>query len=471
MSTTPVPSSAAGPTPAAVPAGAGPDVAPDQPAAAAPPSAAYGWFVVVVLIIASLVSYVDRQVVAIVVAPMKADLGVTDSEIGWLYGIFAVFFAVAGIPIAMLADRYSRAKLIATGIFFWSLMTAACGLAKTFSQVLLARIGVGVGEAVLTPAANSMIADLFPREKVPLAVSVFMMGSTLGSGLAFVVGGLVLSLVSDAGRSQFPLLGELAPWQQVFIWCAVPGLVLSPLFLLLREPRRRQVAGRAGPGASFAEIRAFYRANTATLVFHHLGFLCLSLMGFAFVFWTVSFFSRVHGMEAAKAAQVFGWIFMIAGSLGSVWTPVLAARFARGGRRDANIVAAMVGGGCAMLMIMAVQTMPSAFWAFVLYVPAIFFNTSPFGLAYGSLPVIAPPAMRAVVTSVFMCVVNLGMLLGPPVAGFFNERVFPQAEGVRWSLLTVTPLFGLLGLSLLALGRRHYARSLDAADALAATSR
>ncbi len=433
--------------------------------------AGYGWFIVAILIVASLISYVDRQVVAIVVAPMKADLGVTDSEIGWLYGIFAVFFAIAGIPIAMLADRYSRARLIAIGIFFWSLMTASCGLARTFTQVLLARIGVGVGEAVLTPAANSLIADIFPREKVPLAVSVYMMGSTLGSGLAFVVGGVVLSLVSSAGNSHFPLLGELAPWQQVFIWCAVPGLVLSPLFLLLREPRRRQTAGQVGPGASMAEIRAFYRANLATLCFHHLGFLCLSLMGFAFVFWTVSFFSRVHGMEAARAAQVFGWIFMIAGSLGSVWAPILAARFARQGRRDANILAAMVGGGCAMIAITTVQTMPTAFWAFVLYVPAMFFNTSPFGLAYGSLPVIAPPAMRAVVTSVFMCVVNLGMLLGPPVAGFFNERVFPQEDGVRWSLLTVTPLFGLLGLSLLALGRKHYAKSLDAADALASEIR
>jgi MFS family permease len=455
MSTTPV-------TPVATDPAAAPPV---------PAKAAYGWFVVAVLIVASLVSYVDRQVVAIVVAPMKADLGVTDSEIGWLYGIFAVFFAIAGIPIAMLADRYSRARLIAAGIFFWSLATAACGLASTFLQVLLARIGVGVGEAVLTPAANSLIADIFPRERVPLAVSVYMMGSTLGSGLAFVVGGLVLSLVSSAGHTRFPLVGELAPWQQVFMWCAVPGLVLSPLFLLLREPRRRQAAGQTGPGASLAEIRAFYRANFATLALHHVGFLCLSLMGFAFVFWTVSFFSRVHGMEAAQAAQIFGWIFMIAGSAGSVWTPVLAARFARSGRRDANIVAAMVGGGCAMLAIMSVQTMPSAFWAFVLYVPAMFFNTSPFGLAYGSLPVIAPPAMRAVVTSVFMCIVNLGMLLGPPIAGFFNEQVFPQAEGVRWSLLTVTPLFGLLGLSLLALGRKHYARSLDAADALAATTR
>jgi MFS family permease len=145
---------------------------------------------------------------------------------------------------------------------------------------------------------------------------------------------------------------------------------------------------------------------------------------------------------------------------------LLAARLARRGRRDANIVAGMVAGAFGMVTIMLVQTMPDALWAFVLYVPAMFFAASPFGLAYGSLPVIAPAKMRAVVASFFMCIVNLGMLLGPPIAGLFNERIFPEVEGVRWSILTVTPIFGIAGLVLLAFCRRHYAVSLDAADAL-----
>jgi MFS family permease len=430
----------------------------------------YGWVIVGMLILASLISYADRQVVAIVVAPMKSDLGVTDSQIGWLYGIFAVFFALAGIPLAMLADRYSRVRLVGAGVFFWSLMTATCGLARSFLQVMLARIGVGVGEAVLTPSANSLIADTFPREKVPFAVSVFMTGATIGSGLAFVAGGVILGVVQSGGAVRWPLVGELHPWQQVFFWCAVPGLLLAPVFAFMREPPRHVVRGSRAAGASLSEILAFYRQNRATLLFHHVGFLCLSLMGFAFVFWTVSFFSRVHGVEPARAAVIFGWIFVVMASLGTVWTPTLAARFRRRGRRDANIVAAMIGGGCAMVAIMAVQAMPNAFWAFVCYLPAMFFNASPFGLAYGSLPLITPPPMRAVVTSVFMCVVNLGMLLGPPIAGLFNERLFPQADGVRWSLLTLTPLFGLLGLALLAFGRRHYARSLEAADQLEAST-
>jgi MFS family permease len=434
------------------------------------PKPGYAWFVVAVLVVVSLVSYVDRQIVAILVAPMKADLHVSDSAVGWLYGVFALFFAVGGLPIAMLADRYSRRNLIGAGLFIWSTLTAVCGLAQRFLHVLLARIGVGLGEAVLTPAANSLIADYFPRPKIPLAISVYQAGSLVGSGLAFVVGGVVLGMVQGSSTIAMPLMGNVSPWQAVFIVCGLPGLLLIPLLLLIREPPRQHAGTAAARGATPGEILAFYRANAATMSLHHLGFLCLSLMGFGFVFWSISFFTRVHGMQASTAAQVFGWLQMLFGTLGSIWAPMLAERFTKRGKRDANIVAAMVGGALAMVSIIAIQPVTSLTLAWVLYVPALFFVASPFGLAYGSLPVITPAPMRAVVTAGFMLVVNLGMLLGPPIAGFFNERVFPGADGVRWSLLTLTPLFGITGLVLLQLGRRHYAASLGVADHAAATA-
>jgi MFS family permease len=429
------------------------------------PRTAYAWFVVGVLVLACIVSYIDRQVVAIVVGPMKAYLHVSDSQIGWLYGIFAVFYAVAGVPIAWLADRSSRTRLISIGILFWSVVTMACGLSRTFGQVMLARIGVGVGEAVLAPSANSLIGDLLPRNKIPLAVSVFMAGSVAGSGIAFIVGGLVLSIVQSGGAVDLPFVGTVEPWQRVFLYCGSLGVVLVPILLLLREPRRQQ-SGVKARTASVRDILAFYGANRATLILHHVGFLFLSLMGFGFIFWTVSFFTRVHGMQASTVAGYFGWIYFVFGSIASLWTPILAERFARSGQKDANIKAAMIGGGLAIPLILLTQMMPGAFWAFMFYIPAMLCVPSPFGLAYGSLSVIAPPAMRAVVTSVFMFVVNLGMLLGPPIAGFFNERLFPQADGVRYSVSTLTLICGLSGLVLLGLSRKHYARSLQAADAL-----
>jgi len=429
------------------------------------PSAAYAWFMVGALVLACMVSYIDRQVVAIVVAPMKAYLHVSDSQIGWLYGIFAMFYAVAGVPIAWLADRRSRTKLVGSGILLWSLVTMSCAVARTFGQVLLARVGVGIGEAVLVPSANSLIGDLLPRSKIPLAVSVFIAGSVAGSGIAFIVGGIILSLVQKGGVVSLPVLGVIEPWQRVFLYCGLLGLVLVPLLFLLREPRRRNLAtGRQN--ATLAEIMAFYRSNRSTLILHHLGFLALSLMGFAFAFWSVSYFTRVHGLPAATAAQAFGWIYLVFGSAASIWPPILAERFAKAGQRDANIRAAMIGGGLAIVFILVSQQMPSAFWAILAYVPAMLCVPSPFGLAYGSLTVITPPAMRAIVTSIYMFVVSLGMLLGPPIAGFFNERLFPQSDGVRYSLSALCLISGMCGLLLLGLGRKHYGRSLQAADVL-----
>ncbi len=433
--------------------------------AARPNRIGYAWFVVGVLVLASIVSYIDRQVVAILVGPMKAYLQVSDSQIGWLYGIFAVFYAVAGIPIAWIADRSSRTTLIGVGILLWSFVTMSCGLARTFGQVMLARIGVGVGEAVLTPTANSLIGDLMPRNKIPLAVSAYMAGAVAGSGIAFIVGGAILSLVQNAGTVTLPIVGSVEPWQRVFLYCGCLGLVLVPLFFFIREPPRGN-PGTVRQAASLAEIVQFYRSNSSTLILHHLGFLLLSLMGFGFAFWSVSYFTRVHGLQAATAAQSFGWIYLTCGSLANIWAPLLAERFSRAGQRDANIKAAMIGGGLAIPFILVSQQMPTPFWAFVMYVPAMLCVPSPFGLAYGSLPVITPPAMRAVVTSIFMFVVNLGMLLGPPTAGFFNERLFPQPDGVRYSLSTLTLICGSSGLVLLAFCRKYYARSLQAADAL-----
>ena len=147
------------------------------------------WAVLALLMLASIVSFVDRQVVAIVVEPMKVDLAISDSQVGWLNGVFAVFYAIAAWPIALMADSKSRKHIIAIGIFFWSVMTIACGLSRHFWQVFVARIGVGIGEASLGPATVSMTGDLFPREQIPLALSVFQTAAVMGSGIAFIIGG------------------------------------------------------------------------------------------------------------------------------------------------------------------------------------------------------------------------------------------------------------------------------------------
>ena len=172
------------------------------PAAAADQAERQGWYLVFTLLIFYIFSFIDRQIISLLVEPIKRDLQVTDTQIGLLQGLaFAIFYTLFGIPIGRLADRMNRKTIVGVGVVIWSLMATLCGLAKNFTQLFLARIGVGVGEAALSPAAYSMITDAFPREKLGRAFSVYNMGIAIGSGTAILVGGLVVAAVSGEGRT------------------------------------------------------------------------------------------------------------------------------------------------------------------------------------------------------------------------------------------------------------------------------
>ena len=402
---------------------------------------------------------------AIVVGPMQEDLGVGDTEIGWLYGVFALFYAVAALPIATLADTKSRKTIIAVGIALWSLLTIACGLARNYWQIFFARMGVGIGEATLNPSTTSLIGDFFPRKDVPLALSIFQIGPIVGTGIAFIIGGMVLELVQQTEPLTLPLIGALKPWQQTFVYVGAPGILLAGLFLFIREPVRRVSNEPEIARTGTAQLIHFYRTNASTLLWHHLGFVSLILTGYAFVFWSVTFFVRIHGVPAADASQVFGWIFVFFGPLGPLIVAYIAAELKRRGHHDANITAGMIGGIATIPCVLLIQIAPSATWAYILYAPALLAVNSPFGIAAGALPVITPPHLRARVAAVYMFAGAVGMMFGPPLAGAFNEYLFPGAEGVRYSMIIMTCCFGFLGVLFLWFARKPYAASIQSADA------
>jgi len=317
---------------------------------------------------------------------------------------------------------------------------------------------VGVGEASLGPAAVSMVGDLFPRAQIPMALSVFQTAAVMGSGVAFIIGGVVLSLVEQAEPLYIPMVGELSAWQQTFVYVGLPGLALAAMFLFMREPQRMRAVTE---DSTWPLLRDFYRKNLQAIACHHFGFLAFALLGYAFVFWSVSYFVRVHDMQAAEAAQTFGWIFLLTGPIGPVAAAIFARYLSERGRDDANIIAGMTAGCLAVPCIVLIQFMPTATWAFVMYVPAMIFVNAPFGLANGALPVIAPQRIHAQVAAIYLFVVSVGNLLGPPIAGFFNEVLFPETGGVRYSIISVSVVFGLLGLLLLQYARKPYARALQ----------
>src|SRR6185436_764223 len=224
----------------------------------ASPNPAYAWFVVIVLTLAYTCSFIDRQILTLLIEPIRRDLHISDTQVSLLGGLaFSIFYTTLGIPIARLADQTHRRNLMAAGLAFWSLMTAACGLARSFWGLFAARVGVGVGEAALSPAAFSLLADYFPPRKVALAVSVYSMGLYFGAGLALMIGGSVVKAVSSAPMHDLPVVGEVFSWQLTFFIVAALSLPVLLLMSLIRGPMRR-AHGR--PAATTDEAPSSWRA-------------------------------------------------------------------------------------------------------------------------------------------------------------------------------------------------------------------
>ncbi|MGH9752958.1 MAG: MFS transporter, partial [Blastocatellia bacterium] len=255
------------------------------------PPIGYAWYVVSILTVIYIFSFIDRVILSLLVQPIRRDLGISDTRMSLLMGFsFAVFYSFFGIPLGRLADSRSRRTLIAIGCAVWSLMTAWCGLARNYLQLLLLRMGVGVGEATLSPAAYSLITDYFPKQRLATAMSVYSTAIHLGSGLAYILGGLVVGFIASQGESintGLPIVGAIRPWQIVFFIVGLPGLVLALLMYTVKEPVRRDLRptqfedGRSQASqASLGEVFRYFAENKATLICHNVGFALSTLTSY-----------------------------------------------------------------------------------------------------------------------------------------------------------------------------------------------
>src|SRR5277367_4434508 len=252
------------------------------------PSSFAAWYSVAVLMLMYIFSFIDRTTISLLVEPMKRDLHISDTQIGMLQGLaFALLYTFLGLPIARLSDRHSRRAIIAGGVFVWSIMATLCGLARSAVQLFMARVGVGVGEAALSPAAYSIITDSFPRSKLGGAFGVYNVGITIGAGTALLVGGIVVGAVSRAGASYtLPLFGQVHAWQMVFILTGAPGILLPLLLLTIREPKRRGLlkskavddAANVPARPRLSEVLAYVWLNKK---FYGLHFVALALLAMA----------------------------------------------------------------------------------------------------------------------------------------------------------------------------------------------
>ena len=267
------------------------------------------WYMVSVLMVAYMFSFIDRSILSLLVSPIRADLQISDTQFSLLHGIaFALFYTGLGIPIARLADRYSRKHIISIGIVVWSFATAVCGLAKNFVQLFTARMMVGVGEAALSPAAYSMITDSFPKNQLGRAMAVYNTGVFFGVGLAYVIGGIVVTAVADITITGLPVIGELKGWQLTFFIVGLPGVLIALFCIMLREPKRGYVNDEHIP---VRQILRFMRTNWSTFVTHFFGFAALTLYFNGFMAWAPALINRRFDMPTGQAGIYLGYIVLV----------------------------------------------------------------------------------------------------------------------------------------------------------------
>jgi MFS family permease len=424
-------------------------------------SLAYPWFVVGILMVAYVFSFVDRQILNLLVGPIRRDLGISDTQMSLLMGFsFALFYTVMGIPLGRLADSKSRRGLIAAGVIVWSVMTALCGTAKHYWQFFLFRIGVGVGEAALSPAAYSMIADYFPPEKRATAISVYSMGIYLGAGLAFLLGGAVIHYVSAQGAIELPVIGLTHPWQLVFFVIGGAGVLFSAAFFLVREPPRHgTVAG--GSGVPLGTVLAYLWQNRRTVLCHNVGFAMISFVSYGTGAWIPSFFIRSHGWTPGEVGLVYGLIVMVFGAAGIVFGGWLTDRWLKKGLSDAALRVGLWSAGLTLAFGGLYLLMPSGFLAAVLMAPTIFLIGMPFGAAPAAIQEIVPNEMRGQTSAVYLFLVNLiGLGIGPTAVALVTDFGFHDDSKVGWSMFIVSTVASLCAVALLASGLRPYRESL-----------
>ena len=428
------------------------------------PKPAYAWYVVVILFLAFVVSYIDRQIISLLVEPIKADLGISDTQIGLLQGFaFTVFYTFAGIPLGRLADKKNRKVIIAVGMFLWSIMTAMCGLARSFTTLFIARIGVGVGEASLSPAANSLISDYFPKDKRGKPVALYFMGVYVGVGLSFILGGLVVGMVSNAGDSiVLPLLGELSAWQMTFLVVSLPGLLLVAIMATIKEPFRHGMITRDGKEveSGLGATRDFFMKHFKAYAIMFLGFGLAGAMAIGFFAWTTPLFNRIHGWETAQIGLTFGSIIMVMGTLGIILGGAVADKLLQKGQQHAYLKVAIWAVMGATVFAGSAAMVPNPYLAFALLCPAVACFGMPVALAPAAVNYITPNQFRGQAIAIYIFVVGMiNNVIGPISVGVLNDYLFKDPMAINLSMLTIAIVFGTISSLILAWSIKHYKHS------------
>lgn len=421
------------------------------------PKPAVANYVLAILVFAYILSFVDRNVLALLVGPIRAEFDISDFQFSLLHGFaFTVFYIVLGLPIGWMADRYNRKWIISGGVFLWSLMTCACGLMKSFPSLFITRIGVGVGEAALSPPAYSMMSDYFPPKRLRWATAIFTMGITVGSGTSYMVGGWLYD--------QFVLLGTLSfgglsfkPWQMTFITIGLPGFLVVLLLFYVKEPVRQRTALDGEEALPFAETTKHFRQQWQAYTGLILSMSMMAVIGYGYLIWSPEFLLRTYGLAKSEGGFYLGMIFIFAGTAGTFAGAFFADKLQARGYQDANVRLILIVASLLVLPAIAMPLMPSAKAALLIYAPITFLQYTHFGVGVAALQLITPNRMRAQMSAIMLFSTNLmGLGLGGTFVASFTDFWFKDDASLNYSLAIVGGFAYPLAALAIALSIRHY---------------
>lgn len=428
-------------------------------------TARHAWYAVCLLSLASMIGYLDRSLLTMLVAPVRADLGISGTQMSLLLGFaFAVFMGIASLPIAWFADRHDRVRILAAGILLWSLMTGLGAFADSYGMLFAARIGVGIGEAVLVPVGASLIADLFPRDQLGRANAVVMLGTASGAGLALVVGGAVIQWVTETGIHSVGLLEGFRGWQAAFLLAALPGIPLGLLVLLtVRDPRPRRAAVPAQASPSLGEPRwaEFVRMHRRTIITLCLAYPLASAATNGWLAWTPTFLMQKFGLGVAETGRIFGGLILVCGVIGVPLGGILTDRlFRRGGGGTAIRLSVAA---CLTIALVGAVVPSVGSLAVVVALMCVFFFTLNLIVVMPILAIqlLTPPGLRARMVAMLIFLTTLvGGGLGPTFIAMISEGVFGSMDALGRALAVASLTFGPISAALLFSVRRPFARSL-----------
>ncbi|MBD3761946.1 MFS transporter [Sphingomonadaceae bacterium G21617-S1] len=411
------------------------------------------WGTVLALLLVYIVSYIDRQVLTIVVDPIKTSLNIGDTEIGLLQGVlFGIVLTVAAVPMSYLIDKFNRVRVLVSCIILWSLATLSCAFVTTFTELVIGRIGLAIAEAVVPMAAMSVIGDLFPRHKVGRAAAVFMNGTYFGNGAAMMLSGWMIAWLTPMQGQPFPIIGTFEVWRGLFIGMACLSIVVAFIILLfLKEPARRELTKETVDSELFW---AFFWKRRRFILSYCLFAFCIATVGYSLYAWPATLLIRVHGMPAANVGIIVGPMFIITSIPGTALAAWFGSRCTpeRALQQLMLMMLCFIIILCPLVLMLSLGSKPVAIVALG---GVLLMYAATHAAILTPMQLIAPNRMRGRLAAVSSLIFATPASMGPVAVGYLTDHVFQDPMALGKAMAIVLGGVGVAGIFAGLLARRE----------------